>query len=61
MNNPERIIVTDTEVIITGCPDCDDEAHNCDLMGCGSCEHILVRCKRVHSLIGFDTEQGEKP
>lgn len=34
---------TDSEVIVIGAPYPDDENHNCDAMGCGSCGHVLYR------------------
>jgi len=38
------VYVRNDEIIITGSPeDCDDYEHNCDEMGCGSTEHILLR------------------
>lgn len=37
------VLINGSEIVITGFPGCDDEAHNCDAMGCGSMEHILLR------------------
>jgi hypothetical protein len=31
------------KLVITGCP--KTEEHNCDAMGCGSLEHIILRAK----------------
>jgi deoxycytidylate deaminase len=40
----EAVFIDGNEIIITGCPaDSEDEAHNCDEMGCNSVEHILLR------------------
>lgn len=35
--------LTEREVIVMGCPEEDDESHNCDAMGCGSLSHVLYR------------------
>ncbi len=37
---------TETQIIITGIPQEDDESHNCDAMGCRQ-EHVLYRFKIV--------------
>jgi len=34
---------TNTEIIVCGYPNPDDESHNCDEMGCGSLNHVLYR------------------
>lgn len=39
----DSVYICGNEIIITGSPVDDDEAHNCDFMGCGSFEHILFR------------------
>ncbi len=40
----EKVLIRNDEIIITGNPeDGDDQEHNCDEMGCGSVEHILLR------------------
>lgn len=39
----QGVFINGSDIVVTGCPDCDDEAHNCDDMGCGSIEHILLR------------------
>lgn len=33
----------DGELIVTGCPSCDDDSHNCDEMGCTSVSHVILR------------------
>ena len=38
-----EVIQTRTELIVLGTPDDGDEAHNCDVMGCGSFSHVLFR------------------
>lgn len=36
-------VVTKTEFMVFGEPEENDESHNCDAMGCGSFNHVLVR------------------
>lgn len=38
-----EVHLTKTELIVLGDPDQDDEAHNCDAMGCGTFSHVLHR------------------
>ncbi len=40
---PQEVFVGKGQVIVIGCPEEDDEEHNCDVMGCGSVEHIIFR------------------
>lgn len=36
--------IREDDIIILGCPeDGDDEKHNCDEMGCGGLDHVLLR------------------
>jgi hypothetical protein len=58
--NAYSVIVTENEVLVMGCPDEDDEQHNCDVMGCSSVEHVLLRCRKSQCLIGFAGAQKEK-
>lgn len=40
----ERVIIVDKNIIITGnLIDSNDEKHNCDIMGCSSVEHVILR------------------
>ena len=40
----ENVFIRNNEIIITGSiEDGDDQKHDCDEMGCGSMEHILLR------------------
>ena len=32
-------------LVVCGCPEPDDETHNCDEQGCISTSHVLVRLK----------------
>jgi hypothetical protein len=36
---------SDTEIIIIGQPNEDDDSHNCDQMGCGW-DHVMQRIKK---------------
>ncbi len=38
---------TDTEIIVVGWPEDDDESHNCDVMGCSSVSHVLYRFQKT--------------
>lgn len=39
---PGTRMLTNGETTITiGNPNTNDESHNCDLMGCTSCEHVV--------------------
>ena len=38
---------TDTEYIICGSPDENDEDHNCDVMGCSSVSHVVRRFPKI--------------
>ena len=43
--NDIRVYVqADDTIVITATPHTDDEAHNCDWMGCGW-EHVIIRAK----------------
>ena len=35
IKNAEKVLIRGNEIIILGCPEEDDENHNCDVMGCG--------------------------
>lgn len=54
----ENVYLTESELIITGNPitiDDDDEySHNCDQMGCSSCEHILLKMPLIYVLRGYN-------
>jgi len=59
----DKVILTDSELVVTGYPVADDESHNCDVMGCGSCEHILLRIpitKDFGLLKGYNPSIQEK-
>lgn len=59
----DTVILTDRELIVTGYPINDDDSHNCDEMGCGSCEHILIRITITQSfgiLKGYNPEVQER-
>lgn len=39
-----EIYIRDDDIVIIGQPaDSEDDNHNCDVMGCSSMEHILLR------------------
>jgi len=38
---------TEKEIIVCGCPETDDESHNCDAMGCTTVNHVLYRFKKA--------------
>lgn len=42
IKNVTGVFINGNEVVITGTPNEDDEKHNCDEMGCGSCDHVLL-------------------
>jgi hypothetical protein len=37
---------TDTEIIVIGWPEDDDENHDCDQLGCSTLSHVLYRFKK---------------
>jgi hypothetical protein len=56
----DRVILTDYELVVTGYPVNDDDSHNCDEMGCGSCEHILLRVPLVGVVKGYNPNTQEQ-
>lgn len=38
-----RELINGNEVVVLGCPEDDDEAHYCDVMGCTNSECVLFR------------------
>jgi len=36
---------SNTEIVITGMPQQDSDNHNCDQMGCGTLDHVILKCK----------------
>ena len=43
IENVDGVFISDSEIVITGIPDEDDEEHDCDDMGCSSVSHVLFR------------------
>ena len=39
----DEVFITDNGLVITGCPEEDDENHDCDYAGCGSLGHVVYR------------------
>ena len=37
---------TDTEIVVLGFPDENDETHNCDAMGCSTFSHVMYRFRK---------------
>lgn len=37
---------TETEIVVCGTPDHNDESHDCDEMGCSSTSHVLYRFRK---------------
>ena len=40
-----------TEIVLLGNPHGDGDAHNCDLMGCGTASHVIFRVDLNHEQI----------
>jgi hypothetical protein len=57
--NVERVFIADNYIVITGTPDSDDELHNCDQMGCNTCEHVLLRASINDVLKGYNPDGQE--
>lgn len=55
----QSVFMRGPEIIITGCPEEDDENHNCDEMGCGSLEHIIFRGCLCLMKKGYSAEKQE--
>jgi hypothetical protein len=49
MEIDRECVETETEIIVLGQPDTDDEEHNCDCMGCSSVSHVLYRFRKTDS------------
>lgn len=60
----DSVFLTDKELIVSGYPAADDGTHNCDEMGCGSCEHILLRIplplNKLDIIKGYNVEVQER-
>jgi len=67
MNTPKGFIKLPTyavfikgnRLIVLGEPDSEDGRHNCDEMGCGSLDHVIVRAS-AHK-IGITIRDAELP
>lgn len=55
----QGVFIRGSEIVITGCPEEDDESHNCDEMCCGSLEHVLLRGCFCLMRKGYSKERQE--
>jgi hypothetical protein len=61
IKNVDSVFVSESEIIVIGSPvDGDDDMHNCDQMGCGSCDHVLIRAVYNYIEKGYNPENQEK-
>ena len=61
IKNVDSVFVSENEIIVLGSPvDGDDDMHNCDQMGCGSCDHVLMRAVCSNITKGYNPEKQEK-
>jgi hypothetical protein len=60
LSNVDRVILYNNELLITGTPHEDDSDHNCDEMGCATCEHVLLRIPLVNVTKGYNPKLQEK-
>lgn len=55
----QGVFIQGNEIVITGCPEEDDENHSCDDMGCGSCDHVIFRGLLRLSKKGYSEKKQE--
>ena len=59
IKNVDGVFINENELVITGTPNENDENHNCDEMGCGSCGHVLLRGLLRLTEKGYDEKLQE--
>jgi hypothetical protein len=55
----KMLVRNDGQIIVIGTPDENGE-HNCDFMGCGSCEHVIMRVNSAYVVKGWRKERYER-
>jgi hypothetical protein len=53
LKNVTEVFISDSEIVICGIPESEDENHNCDMMGCSSVSHVLLRAGFPRTLVGI--------
>ena len=56
----QDVYIRGNDMVITGQPaDCEDDNHDCDVMGCGSLGHVILRGQFLFVQKGYSEKTQE--